>query len=217
MVVLKGVSKSFRGPEGSIRALDGINLQVEAGEFTAVSGPSGSGKTTLLMIIAALMRPTSGDVLVGEQSLAEMSRAERRAFRSTTIGFVFQMFHLIPYLTVLENTTLAAGTRSEKGLARRAGSLLEDLGLGDRVFHRPTELSAGERQRTAIARALLNGPQLLLADEPTGNLDAESSEGVLACLVEINQRGCTVLVATHDPIVEARANQVVSLRNGRLL
>ena len=200
-----------------VRALEGIDLRVEAGQFLALSGPSGSGKTTLLMTIAALLRPTSGEVLVGGSSLSAMSRDERRQFRSRTIGFVFQMFHLIPYLSVLENTTLAAGTGADNELTERARSLLESLGLGHRVSHRPMELSAGERQRTAIARALLNDPPLLLADEPTGNLDAESSDGVLSCLTEINQSGCTVLVATHDPTVEAHASQVVSLRNGRLL
>ncbi|MCP5111937.1 MAG: ABC transporter ATP-binding protein, partial [bacterium] len=176
MVSLEDVAKTYRSGRRETRALDGVRLRVGPGEFVVIRGPSGSGKTTLLMTIAAMQSPTSGTVMVDGRELDEMSASEKARFRARTVGFVFQMFHLVPYLTVIENVLLAGGERM------RATALLERLGMAGRASHKPSELSAGERQRTAVARALLRRPKLLLADEPTGNLDPENARAVLSYL-----------------------------------
>jgi putative ABC transport system ATP-binding protein len=214
MIHLEGVSKIYRGPEGPVAAIDNVSLDVARGQFVAVCGPSGCGKTTLLSIVGALVRPTAGKVVVAGEDLGALSAAGRSAFRAKNIGFVFQMFHLLPYLTVLENVLLAAGDGTDRTVA---SELLERFGLGARLSHRPAELSAGERQRVAIARAMMHRPPLVLADEPTGNLDGQSAADVLQILSDFHREGGTVLLATHQEQAAAFANRVVLLRSGRVV
>jgi len=215
MVVLENVVKSYRGRQGDVKALSDINLRIERGEFVVICGPSGSGKTTLLMTIAAMLRPTSGSICVEEHDIYKMSIRERAKFRAENIGFVFQMFHLVPYLNVVENVALAGGIAGRNGGAVKAKELLRQLGLAQRAFHKPSELSAGEKQRTAIARALLNRPKIILADEPTGNLDPDNTTSVLGYLSDFHHSGGTVILATHGTEAEQFADRVIYLRNGQ--
>ena len=217
MLSLENVSKVFRTRHGPVRALEKVSLSIEAGEFTVVRGPSGSGKTTLLLALGGMQRPTSGRVLVRDSGQASgrdlyaMSSAERARFRARRVGFVFQMFHLVPYLNVTDNVLLAAG---RGGAAAAAGELIERLGLAGRRHHRPADLSAGERQRAAIARALVNDPDVILADEPTGNLDPENAEDVLGRLAEFHRKGGTVVVVTHSAAADGFATRIVRQREG---
>ena len=200
-----------------VTALDGVSLTIEAGEFVAVTGPSGSGKSTLLHLAAALDVPSSGSVTIEGRETATLSEEERTLLRRTRIGLVFQFFNLIPTLTVLENTSLPAVLSGGKLGDARPGAerLLERVGLRERLSHLPEELSGGEMQRVAIARALINDPPLLLADEPTGNLDSANGREILALLA--GERGTrTVIVVTHDPAVVAVADRAIRLRDGRL-
>jgi ABC-type lipoprotein export system ATPase subunit len=217
VVTLEDVVKTYESPRGPIRALDGLSLHVKGGEFLVIRGPSGSGKTTLLMIIAAMLRASAGSIRINGHELDSMSSREREEFRARTIGFVFQMFHLIPYLNVLENVILAAGREWVGDVKKKAEKLLNGLEMQERIYHRPAELSTGERQRTAIARALLNDPILFLADEPTGNLDPANAGAVLSYLCDLNGRGCTVILATHEAGAEQFAHRVVSLEKGKLV
>jgi putative ABC transport system ATP-binding protein len=214
MIQLERIGKVYERAGGPVQALDGVDLRVSPGEFVAVSGPSGCGKTTLLSIVGALIRPTTGRVVVGGDDLGVLSAAARAAFRARRIGFVFQMFHLLPYLTVLENVLLATGDASARQAAQ---ALLERFGLGPRLNHRPAELSAGERQRVAIARAMIHHPPLILADEPTGNLDPQSAAEVLEILGSFHRQGATVLLVTHQEQATAKADRVVFLRGGRVV
>lgn len=213
MLILENLGKTYRTRAHRVKALDGVSLQIDKGEFVVVCGPSGSGKTTLLMMVAAMLHPSRGSVRFDDQDLYKMSGPERAQFRAHNIGFVFQMFHLVPYLNVLENVLMAGDAIGKRDRAR-AKELLEQLGLGHRMRHRPSELSAGEKQRAAIARALLNQPKLLLADEPTGNLDPENGNRVLNHLHDFQQRGGMVIVATHGPAASEFATRTVPLRDG---
>jgi ABC-type lipoprotein export system ATPase subunit len=216
MLVLQDLAKTYRTRAGEVKALGGVSLRIDQGEFIAVCGPSGSGKTTLLMMIAAMLRPNRGTVRFEDRDVYQMTGAARAKFRACNIGFVFQMFHLVPYLSVLENV-LVAGAVAHCGDAKaRAEELLQRLGLGHRIGHRPAELSAGEKQRTAIARALLNRPKLILADEPTGNLDTQNAQGVLQHLQSFQREGGTVIVATHGLVARGFATRTIELREGRL-
>lgn len=215
MVVLENVVKTYRRRRGDVKALGDINLQIEKGEFVVICGPSGSGKTTLLMTIAAMLRPTSGSVCVGQNNLYTMSIRDRAKFRAENIGFVFQMFHLVPYLNIIENVALAGGVAGQSGGAVKANELLKRLGLAQRAFHRPSELSAGEKQRAAIARALFNRPKIILADEPTGNLDPDNAASVIGYLSEFHHGGGTVILATHGTEAEQFADRIIHLRNGQ--
>jgi ABC-type lipoprotein export system ATPase subunit len=217
MLVLQDLTKTYRTRSSEVKALEGVSLRVEQGEFVAVCGPSGSGKTTLLLMVAAMLRPSRGTVCFEDRDLYEMSVPQRARFRAENIGFVFQMFHLVPYLDVLENVLLAAGTVRGGSGNTRAAELLERLGLAHRIGHRPSELSAGEKQRTAIARALLNRPRLILADEPTGNLDTENARSVLQHLRSFQKDGGTVLLATHGSAAQEFAARTIHLRAGRLM
>ena len=214
MIHLEDVTKVYQTRDGPVRALGGVSLEVTAGEFVAVRGPSGCGKSTLLTIVGGLGMPTSGLVVVGGEDLVAMGPAARARFRAERIGFVFQMFHLLPYLTVLENVVAAALPGDRASARHRARELLETFQLSDRLRHRPAELSTGERQRVAIARALINRPQLILADEPTGNLDAESSQAVLQILAGFQGEGGTVLLVTHQEQAAAYAGRPVLFRDG---
>ncbi|RKY01449.1 ABC transporter ATP-binding protein [Candidatus Poribacteria bacterium] len=217
MIQLENVTKIYRSRGGEVKALDGVTLRVEEGEFLVVKGPSGSGKTTLLMIAGGMLRPTGGRVLVNGEDLYSMDEGRRARFRAENIGFVFQMFHLIPYLNVLENVMLPAGAKGEKADRERAAELLRRLGLEGRESHKPSQLSAGERQRVALARALFNRPKIILADEPTGNLDPDSSREVFEHLKRFQEEGGTVLVVTHSAEADGYADRVVQLREGRLV
>ncbi len=216
MLVLEDLTRTYQTRAGQVTALDGVSLRIEKGEFVAVCGPSGSGKTTLLMMVAAMLRPSRGSVRFDDRDLYEMSIPERARFRARNIGFVFQMFHLVPYLNVFENVLIAAGALGGGDGKTRAGELLQRLGLSHRIGHRPSELSAGEKQRTAIARALLNQPRLILADEPTGNLDTENARSVLQHLQSFQKDGGTVIMATHGSAAREFATRTIHLREGRL-
>ena len=216
MVVLENVEKTYQTRGGIVKALRDINLHIEKGRFIAICGPSGSGKTTLLMAIAAMLRPTKGTVRIEQNDLYKMGIRDRARFRAENIGFIFQMFHLIPYLNVIENVTLAGGAASRSRNAANARDLLKQLGLESRVFHKPAQLSAGEKQRVAIARALFNRPKIMLADEPTGNLDDENAASVIGHLSEFHRSGGTVILATHQLQARKFASQVIYLRDGTI-
>lgn len=214
-----GLSHSFASRQGVVGVLDGLDLDVEPGGYVALMGPSGSGKSTLLAILGGLEAPQTGRVVVGGQDLRALSGDGLAAFRRQTVGFVFQHFGLLDALTAAENIALActlAGLRSA-ARRRRADELLDAVGLTARATHRPPELSGGERQRVAIARSLANQPSLVLADEPTGNLDDGSTELVVQLLETLPaQHGCTLVVVTHDRAIASRASRVLLLRNGCL-
>lgn len=212
MILLKGLSKTYRKRGGEVKALDHLDLEVEEGEFVVIQGPSGSGKTTLLLTAGGMLSPTEGEVSLWGEDLYAMSPGHRAKFRARNIGFVFQMYYLVPYLNTLENVRLA----SSGGRAPEALSLLERLGLSERIHHKPFELSAGERQRTAVARALLNRPRLILADEPTGNLDPECAGEVLSHLAAFKKEGGTVLLVTHGVEAADLADRILRLRDGRI-
>ncbi len=216
MIHLEDVSKVYQTKDGPVEALSGVSLDVNAGEFVAVRGPSGCGKSTLMMLIGGLTVPTEGRVIVGDEDLPAATPSRRAAFRAERVGFVFQMFHLLPYLTVLDNVASAAqpGRKAEAG--KRADELLRQFDLAQRLNHRPAELSAGERQRVAIARALVNRPDLILADEPTGNLDPDSAAVVLDLLAGVHRDGATVLLVTHQEQAAGYAERTVSLRGGQI-
>ena len=216
MIRLEDVSKIYRTARGEVRALDRLSLEVAAGEFLAVRGSSGSGKSTLLAIVGGLAQPTQGQVDVSGHALASLSSAERARFRAEHIGFVFQMFHLLPYLNILDNVLLAAPTAAQEQ-RDYAAELLERFGLTPRLSHRPAQLSAGERQRVAMARALLNRPRLLLADEPTGNLDDRNAAAVLDLLSQYHAQGGTILLVTHHGNAADRAQRAVTLEAGKLI
>lgn len=197
-----------------LRALDTVNLSVARGEWLAVMGPSGSGKTTLLNLIAGLDRPTAGTLVVAGIDLGQLDQAGLARFRREHIGLVFQQFHLVPYLTAVENVMLAQHFHSMADEAE-ARSVLERVGLGDRLDHLPSQLSGGEKQRVCIARALINEPEVLLADEPTGNLDKANEETVTSLLRELHAAGHTLVVVSHDPLIGAMAGRIVHLDHGR--
>jgi lipoprotein-releasing system ATP-binding protein len=215
---VKGVSKDYAGPAGPVRVLSGIDLQVRPGQSLAIVGPSGSGKSTLLYILGALETPSSGTVLLNGQNASALGEAELATFRNSLVGFVFQDHHLLPQCSVLENVlvpTLVAKS-DHHGATRRARDLVERVGLGPRIDHRPHQLSGGEKQRVAIARALVRDPPLVLCDEPTGNLDYESAEGVIALLLDLyTSRRTMLVVVTHNPDLARRMDRVLSLRNGQ--
>jgi putative ABC transport system ATP-binding protein len=214
MIVLQDVCKTYRKGLEEIRALHAVSLQVERGEFVAVMGPSGSGKSTLMNIMGLLDRPDSGRYLLNDQAVATLSADQLARLRNEKIGFVFQTFHLLPRTTAVENVELPLvySERSDtRGLGLRA---LERVGLGDRATHFPGELSGGQQQRVAIARALVQEPDLILADEPTGNLDSKSSAEIMAIFRQLNETGTTIIVITHDAAVSRHADRVLSIVDG---
>lgn len=220
MVHFETVSKVHPRRGGDVRALDDVSFRVEAGECVVIQGPSGGGKSTLLLGAGGMQRPTSGTIRVAGQSLYELPPAERARFRAKHLGFVFQMFHLIPYLDVRDNVLLAADASGldRNAATRRAEQLLGELGLAPRLRHRPADLSTGERQRAALARALLNQPKLLLADEPTGNLDPETAAHVHGELLRlIAEEGLGALVATHNLELAKGMSRIARLERGRIV
>ncbi len=221
MISLSGIGKRFRDGEREVPVLDGLSLEVAEGEMVAVVGPSGSGKSTLLYLVGGLDADFEGRALVAGKDLHALSEPDRAAFRNREVGFVFQSFNLLPQLTALENACLPAwfapAPLSRAEAARRGQAALERVGLGALAGQLPARLSGGQRQRVAIARALFAAPRLLLADEPTGNLDARSGEEVIALFEALRRGGMTVLVVTHEERVSRAAGRVLRLEGGRLV
>jgi putative ABC transport system ATP-binding protein len=217
LLQIESLSKSYPGPEGPVNAVNELSLTVGRGEFVAVQGPSGCGKTTLLLVAGALLQPNGGRVLIDGNDPYALSPGQRARFRAVNVGFVFQQFHLVPYLDVLDNILAPALALGANGSARpRALELAKQFGLADRLRHVPAALSTGERQRVALARALFNKPRLLLADEPTGNLDEQNGQVVLRCLSGFAQDGGAVLLVTHEPRAGDHAARVVRMTQGKL-
>ncbi len=213
-IELRDVTKRYETGGHIVEALAGVDLAVETGEFLSIIGPSGSGKSTMLNLLGLLDAPTEGEVWLDGTDATRFSDAEATAARREHIGFVFQDFYLIPTLTALENVTVPTVFTPEGPARDRAAALLENVGLGDRLHHAPNELSGGQKQRVAIARSLINEPQVVLADEPTGNLDREIGERILETLREVTGRGVTVIAVTHDEQVNEYADRVFALLDG---
>ena len=219
VVALRDVSRVFPMPAGPVTALRDVSLTVKGGEHVAITGPSGCGKSTLLHLIGGVDRPTAGSILFEQRDLSRLSEAERGRIRLTRIGFVFQRFFLLPMLTAAENVELP---QAEAGVAasdrrERTRELLSYVGLGDRADHLPSQLSGGEMQRVAIARALANRPALLLADEPTGELDDQTSEHIADLFDRVNADGTAILVVTHNPALASRASRRLTMASGRVV
>jgi len=219
MIELSNITKSYRMGEVDIAVLSGISLKVQSGELIAIMGPSGSGKSTLMNIIGCLDRPTSGTYHFENREISTMSDDELAAVRNGKIGFVFQTFNLLPRFSALKNVEVPliysgvpARLRSERAMPQ-----LKKVGLADRMAHKPTELSGGQQQRVAIARALVNNPPLLLADEPTGNLDSRSGSEILDILTGLNLQGVTIMIVTHDRDVAARCRRIINLKDGQII
>ena len=212
------LGKTYRDARRDIVVLDGLALSVSAGEWLAIVGASGAGKSTLLNLLGGLDTPSTGGVSVAGQSLSRMSENERSQWRNQRLGFVFQMHHLLPEFTALESVAMPAriGGAPKQEAEAKAKALLEQLGLAERLSHRPAALSGGERQRVAIARALVNEPPCVLMDEPTGNLDPDTAEQVLAAMSELRDRDTAFVVVTHDPAIAQRMDRQLTLANGRL-
>jgi putative ABC transport system ATP-binding protein len=219
LVEISGLCKVFQMGSSEVRAVDNIHLAVEANSFTVVMGPSGSGKSTLLYLLGGLDRPSSGSIAVLGQRVDEMDENQLASYRQHTVGFIFQSFNLIPNMTAIQNVIFpmrfARVTKAQRG--PRASQLLERVGLADRIHHRPTELSGGQQQRVAIARALVNDPQLVLADEPTGNLDTASGASIMQLLSDLHRSGRTVLVVSHDVRMHAYATHKLYLLDGHIV
>jgi len=216
VVQLRGVTKTYRmGKDNVVNALQGVDLDIHEGEFVAIMGPSGSGKSTLMNVVGCLDVSDSGEYILAGENVGKLSDDQLAAIRNKHVGFVFQTFNLLPRLNAIENVELPlvyGGDR--KGRRERAIGALEAVGLGDRVHHRPAELSGGQQQRVAIARALLNDPAMILADEPTGNLDSRSSAEILAIFQRLNDEGKTVIMVTHEPDVAEHCKRIVRMRDG---
>jgi putative ABC transport system ATP-binding protein len=219
MIRVENVKKSYNAPQGGeVLALAGVTAHVAPGEFVAVVGPSGSGKSTLLFAMGGLAAPTSGHVYLGEKRVYDLDGEARAALRRTEIGFVFQTFNLVPYLTCVENVALPAilAGRPRAKANEDANRILDRLGLSARRHHRPTQLSVGERQRVGVGRAIVNGPRVLLADEPTGNLDPATADQTMELLRELNADGQTIVMVTHDQRLAQQAGRLLRLRAGAI-
>ena len=216
LVELQDVARIYRMGDTEVRALDGVSLRLEAGETTAVMGASGSGKSTMMNLLGCLDRPTSGRYLLEGQEVSRLGNDELAAIRNRTIGFVFQSFNLLSRTSALENVELPMlySNVSSADRHRRAHEALAQVGLDGRADHHPSQMSGGQQQRVAIARALVNQPRILLADEPTGNLDSRTSEDVMALFQELGHSGITVILVTHEPDIAAFATRVISMRDG---
>ncbi|MBU0951766.1 MAG: ABC transporter ATP-binding protein [Elusimicrobia bacterium] len=218
MIKIEKLTKIFYKNSKEIYALKDIDLLINSGEFISIMGSSGSGKTTLLFSIAGLIKPASGSIHIDDTPIFNITRRERARLRALKIGFVFQLFYLVPYLTAMENVLLPfLAKKNDPDAINKARRALERVGLQSRLDHKPEELSVGERQRVGIARALVTGPRIILADEPTGNLDTENTAIVLKYLKEINQEGVTVVLTTHGPQVSQQVSRQVKLENGTIV
>jgi putative ABC transport system ATP-binding protein len=219
MYELQNVTKSYLGKRGKVVAVDKVNLKIESGQMIAIQGPTGGGKSTLLQLLGALDKPSDGNVLVMGESLKTMSDSQLSDLRADKIGFVFQFFNLIPTLTALENVEMALVPSgiSAKERSERAAAALASVGLADRSSHLPSELSGGQQQRVAIARALVKNPAVLLADEPTGNLDEETRDDIIDLLESLwKDKGLTLVIVTHDSQVAKRAQRILTIKAGKV-
>jgi putative ABC transport system ATP-binding protein len=218
MIVLQGVSRTVPSGDATLTILHPLDLRIESGRVVAITGPSGSGKSTLLGLIAGLDSPSTGQITIDGADITAMSEDDLARFRGTRIGFVFQFFHLLPSLTAVENVRVPLELAGAADAGQRADALLNEVGLMPRRHHYPSQLSGGEQQRVAIARALANDPPILLADEPTGNLDSSTGRQVIDLLIDVNRRrGTTVVLVTHDPELAQLAEVTVALRDGRIV
>jgi putative ABC transport system ATP-binding protein len=225
LIELEGIKKTYVQGELKTEVLKGINLQVERGEFLAIIGPSGSGKSTLMYIIGCLDKPTEGRYILDGKEVSKLSDDELSRIRGMYIGFVFQSFYLVPYLNALENVLLPTlyieksyrkEVFSNQSPESKGKELLKELGMEERLYYRPDQLSGGQKQRVAIARALINSPEIIIADEPTGQLDRKSGKAVMEILNELNKQGKTLIVVTHDPEVAKFASRIVKIEDGQL-
>lgn len=216
MLEVKNISKQFVSGKSKVSALNKVNLKVEKSEFILIKGESGSGKSTLLFIMGGMLNPTSGDVVVNDENIVALSEKERGKYRANEIGFVFQSYHLLPYLNVFENIMLPNELADSKIDQEDVYRLVEELGIKDRLFHKPSQLSAGEKQRVALARALILNPSLILADEPTGNLDERNTIEVMNHLKAFQQKGGTVIMVTHGNLADSYATRTINLHKGAL-
>jgi putative ABC transport system ATP-binding protein len=219
MLRMEAVTKIYDARGRTVAGLRSVTLDISKGDFLCVVGPSGCGKSTLLLILGGMLSPTEGRVLLDGQSLYSLSSDKRANLRREKIGFLFQTFNLVPYLSALENVQIPLVLAGLNGPCQkeRAAALLQQVGLADRLDHKPSELSVGQQQRVALARMLANNPEIILADEPTGNLDPDTSEQIVALLEEINKEGRTVVMVTHDPRFAVRAKKTVRLRTGSVV
>lgn len=216
LIVIKNLVKTYKMGDEVVNALKGVSINIEKNEYVALMGPSGSGKSTLMNLVGCLDSPTSGEYMLNDNIVSEMSDADLAEVRNKLIGFVFQTFNLLPRMTALENVALPlvySGIGKEERL-EKAARVLEVVGLSDRMYHKPNELSGGQRQRVAIARALVNDPAIILADEPTGNLDTKTSVEIMAIFDKIHKNGNTVILVTHEPDIAEYAHRIVKLRDG---
>ena len=222
LIEVKDLMKVYGEEDAEVRALDGVNATVHQGEFVAVMGPSGSGKSTLMNILGCLDRPTSGAYILDGHDVSDLSKNELAKVRNQKIGFVFQSFNLLPRLSALSNVMLPLLYNDAEDLSRdereeRAVAALESVGLGNRLHHHPNQLSGGQQQRVAIARALVNRPPLILADEPTGNLDSVASVEIMDLLHELHGQGATIVMVTHEPDIAQHAQRVICVKDGRVI
>jgi putative ABC transport system ATP-binding protein len=219
MIELKDITKTYRMGEVDFTVLFGVSLNVQKGEFIAIMGPSGSGKSTIMNIIGCLDRPTTGSYRFEDREISAMTDDDLALIRNVKIGFVFQTFNLLARFSALKNVEvpLIYGGVPARLRKERSIPMLEKVGLADRLHHKPTELSGGQQQRVAIARALVNNPPLLLADEPTGNLDSRSGDDILKILTRLNEQGVTVIIVTHDQTVAARCKRIINVKDGQII
>ena len=219
LIRVNNLSRHYQMGTETVKALDGVSLEINKGEFVAIVGPSGSGKSTLMYLIGGMDRPTGGQIVVGEDEITAMDDNDLAKFRQRTVGFVFQSFNLITTMTASKNVEFPMVFAGSKPADRRerAVDLLSSVGLGDRVDHKPTELSGGQQQRVAIARALVNQPKIILADEPTGNLDSKSGLEVIDILKELNAQGSTIVMVTHDQSLLSLVTRFIRIMDGKIL
>lgn len=213
--------KIYKMGEFEVRALDGASIQVQEGEFVAIMGPSGSGKTTLMNVLGCLMSPSSGEYYLDGEDVAGLDKVELAGIRNQKLGFIFQSYNLLARTTAMQNVILPlfydrTSTLSDQEQLERAATILESVGLGDRIYHEPQELSGGQQQRVSVARALVNNPVMVLADEPTGNLDSESGGEIMDLLVSLNNQGTTIVMVTHDPDIAAYTDRTIHLLDGKV-
>jgi putative ABC transport system ATP-binding protein len=221
VIQVKDIRKVYGVGEAAVNALDGLDLEILPGEFVAIMGPSGSGKSTLMNIIGCLDRPTSGKYILNNQDVSKLDKNKLAAIRNQHLGFIFQSFNLLPRLSALDNVIMPMIYQHENNDSKdqqksRAEEMLKSVGLGDRMHHKPSELSGGQQQRVAIARALVNQPSVILADEPTGNLDSHSSLEILDLLHDLHKRDATIVMVTHDPDVATHADRIICMLDGKI-